>query len=106
MRNIEVIIIYPTSDGNHFKNHVCQGICTQFGETYSIQLLQTKKWFDERRFHPMPGDQLSAPETNRDFTVTDVTFPAKRPKYVTIIATLNSQDTNIVEAEIPGGLAS
>lgn len=107
MKNIECIIIYPTLDGNHFKCHVCSGICTDYGGTsYSIQLLKTKKWFDERRFYLQPGDQLSAPETNRDFTITDVTIAAKRPRYVTVTATLNDKRPRVKKPEISGGLAS
>ena len=106
MQSIESIIIYPTSDGNHVTTHVCQGICTNDGEDYTIQLLKTKKWFDELKFHPMPGDQLSAPETNRDFTITDVTIAAKRPKYVTVAATLNNKSTFVHEPKATGGLAS
>ena len=106
MQNIELIIIYPTSDGNHYASHVCQGICTGEGRDYSIQFLKTKKWFDERRFHPMPGDQLSAPETNRDFTITDVMYAAKRPKYVIVTATLNHKSNDVCEPQVNGGIAS
>ncbi len=106
MQSIESIIIYPTSDGNHVATHVCQGICTKAGEDYAIQLLKTKKWFDELKFHPMPGDQLSAPETNRDFTITGVSIAAKRPRYVTVTATLDNKDSVIKKADISGGLAS
>ena len=106
MQNIEMIIIHPTADGNHYKSHFCQGICTDNDGTYSIQFLQTKKWFDEHRFYLSPGDQLSAPETNRNFTVTDVTYADKRPKYTIVTATLNNtvsgSDTHIMN----GGVAS
>ncbi len=92
MRNIENIIIYPTRDGNHIKCHECEGICTSSdGTAYSIQFLKTKKWFDERRFFLSPGDQLSAPETDRDFTITDIAIATKRPRYVTVTATLDSE---------------
>ena len=107
MVNIESIIIYPTLDGNHFKCHVCPGICTDYGGiSFSIQLLKTKKWFDERRFYLQPGDQLSAPETNRDFTITGVSIATKRPRYVTVIATLDSKDSAGKKTDISGGLAS
>ncbi len=107
MKNLEIIIIHPTADGNHYKSHSCQGICTDFGgTTVSIQLLQTKKWFDERRFRLSPGDQLSAPETNRNFTVSDVSYADKRPKYAIITATLNNKASVIEETKISGGLAS
>ena len=106
MQSIETIIIHPTSDGNHFASHVCQGICTECDGTYSIQFLKTKKWFDERRFRLSPGDQLTAPETNRNFTVTDVMFAAKRPKYVIVTARLSGSVPIIGESEMTGGLAS
>ena len=64
------------------------------------------KWFDERRFYLQPGDQLSAPETNRDFTITDVAIAAKRPRYVTVTATLNDKRPRVKRPEISGGLAS
>ena len=107
MKNLEIIIIHPTADGNHYKSHSCQGICTDYGgNAFSIQLLQTKKWFDERRFRLSPGDQLSAPETNRSFTVSNVTYADKRPKYAIITATLNNKASVIEESKISGGLAS
>ena len=106
MKNIEVIIIYPTLDGNHYKSHVCQGICTESDGIYSIQFLKTKKWFDERRFRLSPGDQLGAPETDREFTVTEVTCTVKRPKYITVTATLNDKKTRVKDPVISGGVAS
>ena len=106
MKNIELIIIYPTLDGNHYKSHVCQGICTESDGIYSIQFLKTKKWFDERRFRLSPGDQLGAPETDREFTVTEVTCTVKRPKYITVTATLNDKRPRVKRPEISGGIAS
>ena len=100
MKNIEVVIIHPSIMGHHFKAHECQGICTELDGVYSIMLLQTKRWFDEHKFSLIPGDILSAPETNRVFTVTNITYKETRPKYTIITATLNG------ETQSEGGLAS
>ncbi len=106
MQVIETIFIHPSAIGNHFKYRQCQGICAEHDGMFTLELLQTKKWFDEHRFHLMPGDQLSAPETNRQFTVTDVTYKVQRPRHAIISATLNQSYVGIGEAQTSGGFAS
>ena len=104
MQIIEIIFIHPSAIGNHFKYRQCQGICTDHNGIFTLELLQTKKWFDEHKFHLMPGDQLSAPETKRQFTVTDVTYKDQRPKHAIVSATLNQSNVGTCEAQTFGGL--
>ena len=106
MKNIEIIVTLPSILGHHLKAHECQGICTENEGVYTIQLLQTKRWFDEHKFCLIPGDLLSAPESDRVFTVTHVSYLEKRPKYAVITAALNKHISDRVNHEVTGGLAS
>ena len=89
MQTFETIFIHPSIHGNHYKHHFCQGVCTRIGDLYEIELMNTKTWFDRHRIIPSPGDQLTAAESNRHFTITDVSFRYERPRYAIVSATLN-----------------
>ena len=103
MEIIESILICP-SQGNHYKNRLCRGICYDNGDSVTIRLEQTKKWFQEHRFQPQVGDKIIS-ETQNQYTITGVSYQETRPKYALLEVTF---DRKIEASELlaAGGIAS